>query len=378
MTSYLTAILLFLGSTLFTLGAYCSSSGSAFAVMLIGRLLGSIGIYGNFVVTGEVKSHWFSGKELALAFSIFFFFGRLGSIISFASVGTLLENLGLQNTLWILWGIDQVGTLCYILAGWVYKSHTSTRLDEKVIHDTAASVQFNVSTLGHLGTSCWLMCTVIFFYYGAFNSVLADGTKFFIEMYDYSEAKAAVVVGIIPDISLIAPLIGWLIDKHGNRDVITSLGSLLLLVGLLIIAPIPADAAMIVGLSFLAVSFSMDIACFWSNIPVLITVPALAGVAIGVAIASELLASGLLLLISGFILDNTSNTTDIRWMNFFVLITLFAGIALVFTVILLWHDWRKGGWKLRRAAGGGVDSIPAIMTAEGAPVPLPDEGKQQY
>ncbi|XP_055335892.1 major facilitator superfamily domain-containing protein 1-like [Paramacrobiotus metropolitanus] len=366
-SSYWTGLCILFGSTLFTLGPYLSNQ-SAFAIMLIGRFSACIGVYGNFVVSGEVKSHWFSGKELALSFSIYFCCGRIGSIVAFTSVGSLLESLGLQNTLWVLWVLTQGATIFAVLSGWVYQNYTSARLDAQVLDDSAA-VTYNLYTLGHLGTSCWLMCGVVFFFYGALNSMLADGTKFFIEMYNYSETKAAITVGIIPDIGLIAPLFGWLIDRYGYRDVVTCVATLFMLLAILLIAPVPVSAVMIIGLSCLALAYALDIACFWSNIAVLVTYPPYVVIGLGVGIASELLASGLLLLISGFILDDTSLTIEARWRNFFITVTLFAATAVVFAVVLVVYDWMKGGKKLREKTG----VVPSMAAAEGNSVAVDDE-----
>ena len=64
-------------------------------------------------------------------------------------------------------------------------------------------------------------------------------------------------------------------------------------------------------------------------------------VAMGVGSFVGSIASGLMLLIMGFLLDATSLSTTTRWNVFFILVTCLAGISVLLTGISLYYDTAK-------------------------------------
>lgn len=72
--------------TMMTIAPYFSND-TAFALLISGRAVVAVGYYANITLSHEVKSHWFLGKELALAFTIYISSCRLGSVLVFTTVG---------------------------------------------------------------------------------------------------------------------------------------------------------------------------------------------------------------------------------------------------------------------------------------------------
>ncbi|XP_055357570.1 uncharacterized protein LOC129602552, partial [Paramacrobiotus metropolitanus] len=81
--SIVSSVFLLVGMLLITIGPYSMSNDAAFALLLTGRIVYAIGYFGNITLSHEVKSHWFLGKELALAFALYMTMCRIGSVLTF-------------------------------------------------------------------------------------------------------------------------------------------------------------------------------------------------------------------------------------------------------------------------------------------------------
>ena len=146
-------------------------------MMITGRLFFASGYFANIVVNLEVLAHWFFNKELALAFTIYMSSSRLGTIAAFSTIGKMAESVGLQSTLWITFSIGMIGPICAILAGWIYSRNASVSVYKAMICEQNTVGTFSFSDIRDLGRDFWILCGVIFFYYGSLLSFLIDGKK---------------------------------------------------------------------------------------------------------------------------------------------------------------------------------------------------------
>lgn len=165
-------------------------------------------------------------------------------------------------------------------------------------------------------------------------------------MYQYPESTAGILIGIINDISLFAPLFGFLIDKFGGRDLYTIAGLTFILIVCTVSAALPN---FFVGLttSFVGLSYAIISASLWSSIPI-VTTADVVGVAMGVTLGVQAFGSGLLLLVTGFLLDNTALAIEERWKRFFIFLTAFSAVGWILAALSMYFDNKSGGKRLRK------------------------------
>ncbi|OQV18910.1 hypothetical protein BV898_06972 [Hypsibius exemplaris] len=383
-TSCGTAGLLLVGLLLFTIGPYSASTTIAFWVMLFGRLIFALGYFAQIVLSHQVKAHWFFGRELGVAYGIYHDSSRLSMIFAYASLGSIVRRVGLQNTLWITFAICMLAPICAITAGWIYKKYASNTIDTAVFTGGFAGRphEFGLRKCIELAPDYWIIAGMIFCYFGGIFTTLADFPKYLTEVYGYSETKAGQLTGIIPDIAIITPLFGYLIDRFGRRDIFNFTGTLLFFFGLIGIAFIPGFMPPLACL-FIAISFAIMTVSFWSSIPV-ITPPSHVGVAMGIGIGLQALAAGLLLLITGFLLDQMTISVVQRWMNFFILLATLAGLSWLLSGASIYLDRKNPKRPLRRRHQ--LPAVPEDMAFEDAgelsplmkEIQKPDDRYAQY
>lgn len=149
-------------------------------MMLIGRFFFASGFFGNVVVSLEVMSHWFWGKELALAFAVYLSASRLATVVSFASIGAIAEQVGLQSTLWITYAVGLLGPTSAVAAGWVYRKYGSVGLKTTTLCGRDGPGKFSFHQIKLLGRDFWILCGIIFFYFAVLFTFIIDGPKFII------------------------------------------------------------------------------------------------------------------------------------------------------------------------------------------------------
>ncbi|OQV25650.1 hypothetical protein BV898_00585 [Hypsibius exemplaris] len=335
-TSCTSGSLSFLGMLMFTLGPYLAASSSSYALMLVGRLIFALGIFTQVVLSHQIKSHWFLGKELALAFALYNVSSRLGSVCALTAMGAIVQQMGLQRTLWITLAMGVLAPVGAVLAGWTYKRHASASIDAAVYVDTNGIGHFGLRKVAQLGREFWTLSAMVFFFYGPLFTLIADYPKYLAERYQYDEASAGEITGVVSDIAFFAPLLGLLIDKIGWRDVLNSMATALFFTGLLLPATVrnlqPVAIPVLLGLSYAVLLVGL-----WCSIP-LVTAPADTGVAFGVSLGLQALSSGILLLVTGVLLDQTALDIAKRWENFFIFLASIGGMAFLLSGLSLYYD----------------------------------------
>ena len=180
------------------------------------------------------------------------------------------------------------------------------------------------------------------------------------EAYGYSEAKSSIIIGILPDFALLAPLFGLFIDKYGYRDILASLTTFLLFLAFLIMVFLPSRGMVIFACVLVALSYGLEAASLWSSVAV-VTTSNVVGVAMGVATSSQTFATGLTLLTTGFILQDAGKNTESKWQDFLSVLVVFSAISFLFSLLSLYFDTTKSGKRLRRR----YTIIPAVVAAGG-------------
>ena len=133
-------------------------------------------------------------------------------------------------------------------------------------------------------------------------------------------------------------------DKYGWRDVFTFVALTLIFIGLVTIVSsstyLIALVCILIGTSYAIITGS-----FWSSIPI-VTQPNVVGVAMGFALFAQAFGSGLMLLITGFILDDENLSVANRWVVFFLLMIVFSGTSWILSILSIYFDRKDGGGRL--------------------------------
>ncbi|GAU92055.1 hypothetical protein RvY_04199 [Ramazzottius varieornatus] len=360
--SMVTSALLLAGMILFTVGPYCSATSAAFAVMMVGRLVFGCGYWGNVVVSHQVKSHWFFGKELAVAFGLYSGSFRLSSIVTYASIGSIVEKYGMQTTMWIVFAIALSGPVCAVTAGWYYRQYAEQSMDRSLWSTARSHPGTAVALVKQLNRQYWMIALFLLTFYGTVLSVISDFPKFLIEARENTETAAGLISGIIADIAMFSPLIAIITDRYGWRDIQMLTASSLLFLAFLGMDLIPGFNAILfcvlVGLSYAFMS-----ACVWSGV-VVTTTPSTVGVAMGLATSLQSFGAGLFMLIGGFILDASSNSLQNKWVNFYVLLTCTVSLSLVAAVTAWYLDRNTVLKPLRSKYSTAIPAVAAEMNEE--------------
>ncbi|GAU92053.1 hypothetical protein RvY_04197-2 [Ramazzottius varieornatus] len=210
---------LLVGMIFFTLGPYCETTEAAFALMMVGKLIYGCGYWGNIVVSQQAKSHWFFGKELAVSFALYTNSIRVSAIVTYASVGTIVQTVGLQHTMWIVFIVALTGPLGAVIAGWIYREHAESSMEASVYRESlvyAKGLDFSVAK--RLNRYFWTLGLYLFLFYGAIIMVLADFPKFLAEARGETEAVAGLITGIVVDVGILSPLLGIITDLYGAGE----------------------------------------------------------------------------------------------------------------------------------------------------------------
>ncbi|XP_055342157.1 major facilitator superfamily domain-containing protein 1-like [Paramacrobiotus metropolitanus] len=369
------AAMLLIGTAMNTVAPYLAiwGSGPAFGLMLAGRFLFASAYFSHQVVSLEVVSHWFWGKEMALAFTIYLSMSRLATVVSFGFIGKIIEVFALQKTLWMTFGIGVFGPICAIVAGYNFRKNASVGLTHVVTMDQTKPKEFTFSHIKKLSRDFWVLTAIIFFYYAVLFTFLVDGPKWLVDVYHNTESVAGAIIGAIPDISLMAPIFGFLIDKCGCRDIITCVSTAMFFaisLMILFLKMLPPLAICIL----IALSYALMTASIWSSIPV-VTKSEVVGVAMGIATGTQALSTGLILLITGFILDHDLTDLQSNWMIFFIIMTVFAGISFCLSLLSIYLDTKSGSSSLRKRQRSVILSHSDLLRSINEHTPLLSDTK---
>ncbi|GAU91366.1 hypothetical protein RvY_03634-2 [Ramazzottius varieornatus] len=170
------AAFLFLGPLIFTLGAYAMTTRTAYALMILGRMIFGFGTGGYEVLLHRVKTGWFLYKELALAFSIEILFDRLGTASMFLVLGGLVEVINMRGVLWFTFGLNLIGVAALLLLAHLDRVRTVGLFET----ESAKRPWWTIWTaLGQFDTLYWLLVITLFLYDGTVQTFVANAPNFF-------------------------------------------------------------------------------------------------------------------------------------------------------------------------------------------------------
>lgn len=319
-------------SALIVLGSAIVAAAPVFWLMLFGRTIFGIGAEALIVCQGVILTKWFKGKELAFSFGLALTFMRLGTLLSFNVEGWIAQIFSWRFALSVaalLCAFSMLFNLAYVI------------LEKKALGQIRLTVvpandRIVLSDIRKFGSSYWYITALAVTFYSAIFPFTAFSTDMFMDKWDYSVVTAGRISGIVIMASMIlAPLLGRIVDRVGNRSGMMLAGSLILIpchlaMGLTDWNPIPS---MIV----LGFSFSLVPAALWPAVPLLVD-----GKTIGTAFGLMTMIQNLGLAIFPWIIGSLRDTSQ-DYTNAMMVFATLGLLGLIFSLLLRQSDAQAGG-----------------------------------
>ena len=217
------------------LGTAIVASGNSYWVVASGRLVAGIGAAVLLVVTPKIITSWFFDREIGLSMGIFNIAMPLGTILALNFMGAIAYRFSWQTSIWISFAVGVVA-LCLFLT--VYRSR-------KTGEQAPPGFTGLLTVAKQAGGGVWLVGIS----WGLFNAGIIS---FFTYAPDYFVSRGAEIsrAGLLASYPMwgsivLAPLVGMLIDRFGNKWLFVSIGSGGIAVFLYLIPHFTGQAAML-------------------------------------------------------------------------------------------------------------------------------------
>ena len=304
------------------LGTAIVASGNSYWVVACGRLVAGIGAAVLLVVTPKIITSWFFDREIGLSMGIFNIAMPLGTILALNFMGVIAYRFSWQTSIWISFVVGVVA-LCLFLT--VYRSRKTG--------GQAPPASAGLLTMAkQAGGGVWLVGIS----WGLFNAGIIS---FFTYAPDYFVSRGAEIsrAGLLASYPMwgsivLAPLVGMLIDRFGNKWLFVSIGSGGIAVLLYLIPHFTNQAAM------LSLSIGVFIALLT---PAIFSLPAelLSERVMGFAFGILGTTLGIGISVGPYIVGSLRDATG-DYLGSFGAMAILAGSGIVPMVIL--RIWEKG------------------------------------
>jgi MFS family permease len=215
-----------LGQIIVSIGISLPDVKTAYVVMLIGRIVFSIGGESLSVAQSTFCSKWYKGKDLALSFGITLSFARIGSFANMVVTPKMADNISVRFAVWF-------GTMtCAISLAMTALAAISDKVRDKHVKSEAisAATPFRLRDVLFFPLSLWLIYLICVFYYiGVFTLISITGQPYFKAAFGFRDSDIGTILGLPYMMSvLLAPICGFLVGKVGRKPLFLTIASLLL------------------------------------------------------------------------------------------------------------------------------------------------------
>ena len=245
-------------------GAALTAASPRLPVMLAGRFLFGLGIGSLAIASTTGISRWFSGERLSFVFGLNLTINRLGSLAAQVSPTWARSAYGTwQSPLLIAIAFG----LCSVLAMGLYWLLESQAEGRYQIGAPVDPVQRERPR--GFSRSYWLTVLLCVTFYAGIFPFQTFAQKFFVEAHRTTPGRAALLVGLLTVIAIVAtPLFGLLADRIGRRAQLMMYGSALLIpVYLLLARP---GFSLFVPMVLMGLAFSLVPAVLWPSVMLLV------------------------------------------------------------------------------------------------------------
>lgn len=208
-------ILIIVGTLIFALSRTFLYAG-------LGRVITGIGAAAVFIVSAQMVSQWFRGREIGTAMGIFNTVMPVGAIVCFTTFGRLGEGLGWRVPIFITTIIGAVGLASFLILHKPVSKRPQGIASEKEGKPGLFSSLLKVGTLTWLVGFCWMLFSA------SIVSFTTFAPDFFISK-GYTIGSAGFLASLLSWGPLaLSPVIGRLMDKVGNNEVFIGVGGIIM------------------------------------------------------------------------------------------------------------------------------------------------------
>jgi len=381
-TAIIYAALVLVGQLLFTLGVAITN----FIPVIAGRVLLGIGGGSISVVQAAIIARWFKGKELAVAFGIALTASRLGSMLNFFVTTPFLhavEPSGLEKTLFFSCGLCLFSVICAFIYALLEKRAKKLGLNKEKEAEGGSEdkpkKRFQFKAILSFPSTFWVLCVCLIMFYNTVFPFIADAPDFIKQKFydcgsnikpcnDSIAFDASVTAGVPYYFSAVfSPLAGAFADRFGRRTWMIALGSIFSVASFAIASS--TSITPIASLIILGAGYTISAAALWPSIPLLVDV-SYVGTAVGIASALQMVSVGVFNILVGYVQDSFPTPVN-PYFNTFLLLLTSGGIALLFAIVLILLDFKRGG-KLNKGKVVEPSDIPTKINS-----PSKEEGMSE-
>lgn len=223
-------------------GAAIVASSSSLPMLALGRVVSGVGAITLMVLAPQLLAQWFAGREIGIAMGVFSTGLPLGTILSLNFLSLLGENLGWRASIWLSAGLPLVALIVFVLF-FIPASGGSEKSPQN---------EGFFQSIRSAGTPIWIVGVAWMLFNAAIISLFTF-TPDFLKAIGFSVASAGFVTSAIMWPALVlAPVIGYVIDKIDRKRTIIAAGGLAL--AILIVSVPAATGWMLAMMLFIGVA----------------------------------------------------------------------------------------------------------------------------
>jgi len=227
---------------LMIVGTLVVGTSNSFLITCVGRIVSGVGAITLSIVSPQLLSKWFLGRELGISMGVFNTAMPLGTIMSFNVLSIIGESFGWRIPIFLTTLISAFALLIFL---WWFKEPSQQ------VHVTKSRT---AAGLKGLGASVWLVGLAWMWFNAAFISFLTFAPKFFVDK-GYEKGFASFMSSIVMmGPLLINPLIGYILHKFGKEEVFIGTGGVALAI---LLAFVPSTTFDFLALILIAVVSSL-------------------------------------------------------------------------------------------------------------------------
>ncbi|XP_060064194.1 major facilitator superfamily domain-containing protein 1-like [Ylistrum balloti] len=238
----------------------------------------------------------------------------------------MAQWFGLPWSLWI--GVfvcctGLIAGICLAVLDWI----GTKQLDEEA-RKQMESKPIRLADLKSFPSSYWYLIVMLTCFYSSVIPFVSNATKFFQDRYGYSKTDASYINGAVYDVSLLAPILGKIMEKLDCHGIVGMTAALLTIPAYLTLAYVSQVSPLVMSI-WIGVTFNCNAIILWQVMMSMIP-PTSYGTAAGLASSSMGIGMGLSALVVGTILGHEEEKdVDVRLQKYRYMLLMFACLSAV-------------------------------------------------